>query len=688
VLWYGFFSFGKDQMKNLAFYISLLLNMCLIVNMGLSTTYYVDAISGNDDNIGTSPAQAWKTINKVDAVVFQPGDSILFHRGQSWTGKISINYSGNWGQPVVFSSYGQGGYPIIKGSTDADSTFFWIYIENGMWESSLAFNNEISVLFYNTNDSLPLRAKKESSLTFVDEVWDFYYDPVTHKISIFSPDGNPANIADGIQIVHFDTGILIEDYCSNITITDLSLSYYANDGIYTYNPGAGLKIEHNIIANIGGPCSVIFHGNGVFIHSILSNDTLTIINNETFNIWNIGFFLTTGPALSTLYGSRICNNTLILTGGSAIGVRYAIGVEISDNYIHKASVYIPDRCGIGIENCDYMIVNHNIISEAVDDGSSPYSGWLSAGIYTFGANHSKFYYNIVSEGMVGIHLDDDGGTFGYSSVGNEIFYNLCYDFMGIGIMVEQENDSTLVYNNTTFNCLYAGISFRGYAAGNSDYCSVKNNIVCNQLYSNNVIEIADIGIGFQMDYNCFYHFAPSANLVHWLGNNYTAAEFGYYQDFSGQDIHSITDNPFFFNIDTADFSLCADSPCIDAGTYLGLGQDITGYPVPYGYAADIGAYEFHDPVTHIRTLQNQEAFKVQVYPNPFSSETIVITNKNVKDAILVMYDSAGRQVKQMKNIHGQSISLQRDNLPSGLYFIRLTVENKVYTIDKVILVDN
>jgi hypothetical protein len=30
-------------------------------------------------------------------------------------------------------------------------------------------------------------------------------------------------------------------------------------------------------------------------------------------------------------------------------------------------------------------------------------------------------------------------------------------------------------------------------------------------------------------------------------------------------------------------------------------------------------------------------------------------------------------VKQIKNISSQSITLQRDNLPSGLYFIRLTI---------------
>jgi len=377
-----------------------------------------------------------------------------------------------------------------------------------------------------------------------------------------------------------------------------------------------------------------------------------------------------------------------MTGGSAIGVRYAIGMEVSDNYIHKASVYITDRCGIGIENCDYMTVNNNIISEAIDDGSSGYNGWLSAGIYTFGANHSKFYYNIVSEGMVGIHLDDDDGTYGYSSVGNEVCYNLCYDHYGIGIMVEQENDSTLVYNNTTFNCLYAGISFRGYAAGNSDYCSVKNNIVCNSMFSENVVEIADIGIDFQMDYNCFYHFDSSANLIHWLGNNYTSAEFGYYQDFSGQDSNSITDNPSFASIDSANFALSSFSPCIDAGTYLGLDQDITGYPVPFGDAVDIGAYEFNDTLTRIKSFQNIESLSIQAFPNPCRDKVNILINSGISGIVnYTLSNYTGNTLYEGQkriNNEGSIIEINLSGLPPGFYFVRIITEDEMEIINKLI----
>ena len=43
--------------------------------------YYVDAEDGDDNNPGTSPEQAWKSLTKVTATTFQPGDQILLENG-------------------------------------------------------------------------------------------------------------------------------------------------------------------------------------------------------------------------------------------------------------------------------------------------------------------------------------------------------------------------------------------------------------------------------------------------------------------------------------------------------------------------------------------------------------------------------------------------------------------------------
>ncbi len=64
------------------------------------TTYYVDAASGNDAAAGTTSATAWRTLGKVDATTFAPGDRILLHAGQKWTGQLWPKGSGADGQPI------------------------------------------------------------------------------------------------------------------------------------------------------------------------------------------------------------------------------------------------------------------------------------------------------------------------------------------------------------------------------------------------------------------------------------------------------------------------------------------------------------------------------------------------------------------------------------------------------------
>jgi uncharacterized repeat protein (TIGR03803 family) len=77
-------------------------------------------------------------------------------------------------------------------------------------------------------------------------------------------------------------------------------------------------------------------------------------------------------------------------------------------------------------------------------------------------------------------------------------------------------------------------------------------------------------------------------------------------------------------------------------------------------------------------------------PNPCSSFTTLQSDKLFKDATLNVYNSFGQQVKQVKqvnNISGQTITFHRDNLPSGLYFIRITQDCKTILADKLVIAD-
>jgi hypothetical protein len=76
-------------------------------------TFYLDATNGNDSNDGLTPETAWKTLDKANDTVFMPGSSLLLKAGETWTGTLAPQGSGEEGAPIVLSSYGEGDRPRI-----------------------------------------------------------------------------------------------------------------------------------------------------------------------------------------------------------------------------------------------------------------------------------------------------------------------------------------------------------------------------------------------------------------------------------------------------------------------------------------------------------------------------------------------------------------------------------------------
>ena len=76
-----------------------------------------------------------------------------------------------------------------------------------------------------------------------------------------------------------------------------------------------------------------------------------------------------------------------------------------------------------------------------------------------------------------------------------------------------------------------------------------------------------------------------------------------------------------------------------------------------------------------------------IFPNPFVSETTIELNANLKNACLTIYNAMGQPVQHVKNINGESYSLCREKLPSGVYYLQLTDENNFNALEKLIITD-
>ena len=154
--------------------------------------YYIDSDGGNDSNAGTSPEEAWSTLDKVNSTTFKPGDRLLFENGDVWTGQLSPKGSGEKGNPIIIASYGNAEErPLIQGNN-------WCG-ENGDDLDNQIFN--AAVYFYN------------------QQYWEITSLEITNRI----PGDNPEDHIKkyGVLIMGKDAGTLEHMYCKDLYVHDV-----------------------------------------------------------------------------------------------------------------------------------------------------------------------------------------------------------------------------------------------------------------------------------------------------------------------------------------------------------------------------------------------------------------------------------------------------------------------------------
>jgi len=85
-----------------------LVSFILVVFAGVAhgTDYYVDSAGGNDNNPGTSPGEAWQSLDKVNGTVLGPGDGVYLKYDSQWDGRLEPQGSGASGNPIIIDRYG------------------------------------------------------------------------------------------------------------------------------------------------------------------------------------------------------------------------------------------------------------------------------------------------------------------------------------------------------------------------------------------------------------------------------------------------------------------------------------------------------------------------------------------------------------------------------------------------------
>jgi len=154
--------------------VALLLAVWALDSDAQAKKYYIDATGGSDANSGLTPSAAWKTIDKVNASTFAPGDSILFKRGEVFRGSL-VPASGSPSGYITYSAYGTGNKPKLLGAYDRSSPSNWTNQGGNIWRTKYKTVNPVgSELLPNPDFSSDLSG------------WDKYDDPATGASTIFS----------------------------------------------------------------------------------------------------------------------------------------------------------------------------------------------------------------------------------------------------------------------------------------------------------------------------------------------------------------------------------------------------------------------------------------------------------------------------------------------------------------------
>ena len=281
----------------------------------LATNYYVKN-GGNDGAAGTSDATAWATIAKVNASSYNPGDNVLFKRGDTWRITTADGYlntkSGTSAGNVIYSSYGTGVKPLFLGSKEENSTDDWVDQGGNLWRNSDAsFDLRYGPgnLIFNSEASSGYRVFTTPT---VQGRWSWDY--TNHWITLYSV-GNPATYYSDIEVaLSIYPGIInVTNDRSYITIDGFDVRYGAWLGISMSSGANNINIRNNNVTWIGGSSasegSSTRLGNGIQLYG--NGVNILIENNFVENIYDSGISPQWWSASTlTITNFRVQNNII------------------------------------------------------------------------------------------------------------------------------------------------------------------------------------------------------------------------------------------------------------------------------------------------------------------------------------------------------------------------------------------
>jgi hypothetical protein len=224
--------------------LSLALLLAAAANAASAATYYVSN-RGSYSNDGRSPQTAWATLLRVNAGPFQPGDRILFRRGDVWRGQL-IPHSGSPAGHVTYAAYGAGAKPLLLGSVPKSRPGDWTAEGPDVWSAG-SFPADVGNIIFDEGKACGAKRWHESDLR---RDGDFWYDRGRHRVKLRLTE-NPAKRYARIECA-IREHVIWQLNRSYIVYENLAVKYGGAHGVGAANA------HHTIVRD----CDFAFIGGG------------------------------------------------------------------------------------------------------------------------------------------------------------------------------------------------------------------------------------------------------------------------------------------------------------------------------------------------------------------------------------------------------------------------------------------
>ena len=596
------------------------------------TTYYLNALNGNDTLNGLSTSTPWQTIDKINTVTLYPGDRIRFCSGQTFLGMFQPVGNGNIINPIIIDSYGGIGRAIING----ENHLACIYLDNkeGIEISNLELIND-SGNFPDANAVYKRRGIYASSYYGVKEHLVFR-NLYIHNIypNNFSPSSE--------QILYSGSGILLTGFSPNASNFDGVL---IEDCEITDVGNIGIGISRWIDTNTLPPSTNTHHKNVVvrnnYIHHTGGSGAV-YFNVKDFLIEN-NLFTWTG------YHDTIVEPRQHGRGSGWWGVRCKNGILQNNEFSNVRGA--ADSHGADIDNaCDSVIIQYNL-SYDNEGGFAEYMGASSNCIYRYNLSINDGWRVKNSPCSNGVN-DTSGNILFNRQHGTSIWFS---DFTGFNGQDKIGASYNLVYNNTFY--IASGYSPRIKFGDSTHHNSIINNAFYIESGSNLIYDTSYSIYANEFDYNLWY--GSVDNLIPFGVNSING-------------IDPQIQNPGGNNIN--DYIIDSLSPLFNSGKLISNngGYDYFGNMVPDFQNPDIGYYEYSYNLTQNNSeLANK---KNLFYPNPVD-QYLLINNRFYKEDFELI-NSSGKVICKGK----LNERINTKSFKEGIYFLHIMNSKKVYKI--------